>query len=86
MPPASPRCRWSEPGRTSHLVPLRWVACLAQTRLTSHDPSARDFFDGLAYTHRKEWVRWIDDAKKAETRANRVRAAVDALHANRRTR
>ena len=23
-------------------------------------PQARAFYDGLSYTHRKEWVRWIE--------------------------
>lgn len=26
----------------------------------TQDPQAHAFFDQLAYTHRKEWVRWID--------------------------
>jgi hypothetical protein len=29
-------------------------------------------FDGLAFTHRKEFVRWIEEAKKPETRERRV--------------
>ena len=49
------------------------------------DPAARDFFDTLAFTHRKEWVRWIEDAKRSETRAKRLQATVDALHAGKRT-
>jgi hypothetical protein len=47
---------------------------------------ARDFFDTLAYTHRKEWVRWIEDAKKPETRATRLTATLDALRSGKRTR
>jgi hypothetical protein len=45
------------------------------------DPAARAFFDGLAYSHRKEWVRWIEDAKKPETRAQRVSATANGLRA-----
>jgi len=45
----------------------------------AHDDPARAFFDGLSDTHRKEWVRWIDDAKKAETRAARVAKTVESL-------
>ena len=52
----------------------------------SEDAAAREFFDALAYSHRKEWVRWIEEAKKPETRASRVAATVDALRARRRTR
>ena len=36
-------------------------------------------FDQLAYTHRKEYVRWIEEAKRAETRAARVAKAVEML-------
>jgi hypothetical protein len=50
------------------------------------DPAARDFFEALAYSHRKEWVRWIEDAKRPETRARRVQATIDALHAGKRSR
>ena len=37
---------------------------------------ARAAFDALSYTHRKEYVRAIDEAKKPETRARRIEAAV----------
>jgi uncharacterized protein YdeI (YjbR/CyaY-like superfamily) len=36
------------------------------------DPAARKVFDGLPFTHRKEYVRWIEEAKKPETRQNRL--------------
>lgn len=52
----------------------------------SRDQQARDFFEALAYSHRKEWVRWIEEAKKPETRSRRVTATLDALRAGRRTR
>ena len=50
------------------------------------DEDARAFFDGLAASHRKEWVRWIEDAKKAETRGRRVAETLRALRAGERTR
>ena len=50
------------------------------------DDGARAFFDGLAPSHRKEWVRWVEDAKKPETRAARVEKTAEALRAGRRTR
>jgi hypothetical protein len=49
------------------------------------DSPARAFFDGLAVSYRKEWVRWIEDAKKAETRRARVTKAVDGLSEGRKT-
>ena len=45
------------------------------------DEQARTFFDGLSYSRRKEWVRWIEEAKRAETRADRIDKAVASLHA-----
>lgn len=33
---------------------------------------ARDAFDQLAYSHRKEFVRWIGEAKRPETRLRRI--------------
>ena len=38
-----------------------------------------EFFNGLSYTHRKEYCRWISDAKKEETRLNRVAKAIEML-------
>lgn len=43
------------------------------------DAAATATFEKLAPSHRKEYVRWITEAKKAETRATRVARAVDAL-------
>ena len=50
------------------------------------DDAARAAFEGLSYTHRKEWVRWVEEAKKADTRATRLAKTVEALHAGKRTR
>jgi len=50
------------------------------------DDAARAFLDRLSYTHRKEWVRWVEEAKKAETRAARVTKTVESLHAGKRAR
>ena len=60
-------------------LPADFAAALVQ------DATAQAYFDQLAYTHRKEWVRWIEDAKKAETRAARITKAVASLHAGIRT-
>jgi hypothetical protein len=50
------------------------------------DDAARTTYDALAYTHRKEWVRWVEEARRPETRATRVARTVDALREGRRTR
>ncbi len=50
------------------------------------EPAATSFLEGLAPSHRKEFVRWIEDAKKHETRATRVEKTVAALREGRKTR
>jgi hypothetical protein len=37
------------------------------------------FFEKLSYTHRKEYCRWITEAKKEETRLNRLGKAIEML-------
>lgn len=46
---------------------------------------ASTFFDSLSYSHRKEWVRWIEEAKRPETRSDRVAKTVQKLAKGRRT-
>jgi uncharacterized protein YdeI (YjbR/CyaY-like superfamily) len=50
------------------------------------DDQARATYDGLSYTHRKEWVRWVEEAKKPETRAGRIEKTVAALREGRNSR
>jgi len=50
------------------------------------DDAARTTYDGLAFTHRKEWVRWVEEAKKPETRTARIEKTVAALREGKRTR
>jgi uncharacterized protein YdeI (YjbR/CyaY-like superfamily) len=38
-------------------------------------------FEGLSYTHRKEYARWVEDAKKPETRQRRVEKTIELLRA-----
>src|ERR1700753_3182312 len=45
------------------------------------DPAAKAIYDGLAFTHRKEYARWIAEAKRDETRERRVVKALEMLHA-----
>ena len=47
------------------------------------DPAAHAAFTVLAYSHRKEFVRWITEAKKEATRADRVAKAVEMVRAGR---
>lgn len=43
------------------------------------DKAASQAFDGLSYTHRKEYVQWILEAKKPETRQRRVEKTIEML-------
>ncbi len=43
------------------------------------DAEARATFDGLSYTHRREYVEWVSGAKREETRRARVERAVGML-------
>jgi hypothetical protein len=47
------------------------------------DSKASAAFDRLAYTHRKEYARWIDEAKREETRRRRVAQALEMLRQGR---
>jgi hypothetical protein len=47
------------------------------------DPEARARFDALAFTHRKEFARWVQEAKREETRERRVAEALEMIRAGR---
>lgn len=42
-------------------------------------PKTKEIFDKLAYTHRKEYVNWINDAKKTETGKRRLVKALEMI-------
>jgi bifunctional DNA-binding transcriptional regulator/antitoxin component of YhaV-PrlF toxin-antitoxin module len=48
------------------------------------DPDAAAHFERLAYSHRREYVKWIEEAKRPETRAGRVGKAVAMLRDGRK--
>jgi hypothetical protein len=37
------------------------------------------FFEGLSFTHRKEYCRWVSEAKREETRTKRLEKAVEMM-------
>jgi Bacteriocin-protection, YdeI or OmpD-Associated/Domain of unknown function (DUF1905) len=45
------------------------------------DEAAHAAFDKLSYTHRREYVQWIAEAKRPATRARRVAETVDRVRA-----
>jgi hypothetical protein len=44
------------------------------------DKEAKAFFEKLSYTHQKEYVRWVEEAKKEETRQNRIVKTIEMLN------
>ena len=58
-------------------VPPALAAALAS------DPVANAAFDRLAFTHRKEFAQWVQEAKKDETRDRRVEQALVMLREGR---
>jgi len=44
-----------------------------------NNPAAATFFSTLSFTHQKEYVRWITEAKKQETRRKRLDKTVEML-------
>jgi hypothetical protein len=47
------------------------------------DDAAQAAFDRLSYTHRREYVEWIAEAKRPATRARRVADTVDRVRPGR---
>jgi hypothetical protein len=43
------------------------------------DKVAKASFDKLSYTHQKEYVAWITEAKRKETRQNRIVKTIEML-------
>ena len=43
------------------------------------NPAAQARYDKLSYTHRKEYVRWITETKRPETRTGRVFKTIEML-------
>lgn len=55
-------------------------------RELNKDKEAKAIFDKLSYTHRKEYVKWIEEARKEETRQTRVAKTVHMLRNNKKER
>ena len=50
------------------------------------DPEAAAFFQRLSYTHQREYVGWIVEAKREETRRARIERALEMLRQGKRAR
>jgi hypothetical protein len=53
-------------------------------RELKQDKEAKAFFDKLSYTHQKEYVRWVEEAKKEATRQNRIVKTIEMLKKGKR--
>jgi hypothetical protein len=63
---------WKDDGERTVEVPAEFQALLTKEGLLGD-------FEKLSYTHRKEYCRWITEAKKEETRASRLTKSIALL-------
>jgi uncharacterized protein YdeI (YjbR/CyaY-like superfamily) len=47
--------------------------------LLVQNSEAKELFDAMSYTHKKEYVRWIESAKREETRQRRLQKSINLL-------
>jgi Bacteriocin-protection, YdeI or OmpD-Associated/Domain of unknown function (DUF1905) len=45
----------------------------------AHDEPAKVAFEALSFTHRREYVEWIEEAKRPETRARRIAGTLERV-------
>jgi hypothetical protein len=50
----------------------------------TQNPQAVEFFEHLSYTHQREYIRWINEAKQDETRQKRILKTVELLSQGKR--
>ena len=43
------------------------------------NPAALSRFEGLPPSHRNEYLKWVDEAKRADTRASRIQGMIERL-------
>jgi hypothetical protein len=63
---------WKDEAVRTVEIPPAFAALLKKEKLLP-------VFEKLSYTHRKEYVRWITEAKKEETRSARLAKSVEML-------
>jgi hypothetical protein len=52
-------------------------------RALADDADAKAAFAGLSFTHRREYVEWVKEAKRPETRRRRIEQTVERVRARR---
>jgi len=55
-------------------------------RAFKSEKEAKAVFDKLSYTHQREYVNWINEAKKEETRQNRIVKTIEMLKKGQKAR
>jgi hypothetical protein len=63
---------WKDEEVRTVVVPVEFEKLMKKTGLLQ-------VFNKLSYTHRKEYCRWITEAKKQETRFKRLEKAIEML-------
>ena len=54
--------------------------------LLKKNPTAQATFASLSFSHKREYVEWIESANKAETRSTRLGKTIDLLNEGRKSR
>lgn len=62
------------------------VVPLELKRAIRSDKESKSAFERLSYTHKKEFVTWIEEAKREETRARRVAQTLKMLKEGKKSR
>lgn len=58
----------------------RSVAVPADVRAAlASDPAAQAAFERLSFTHRREYVEWVEEAKRSETRSRRIGSTIERV-------
>ena len=45
----------------------------------AEDAAAQETFEKLSFSHRREYILWINEAKKEETRSRRISKAIEMM-------
>jgi len=65
--------KWVDPKTKTVKLPDDFAAALKKNKKQS------DFFNGLSFTNKKEYLEWIVTAKREETRKERVAGSIERL-------
>ena len=50
------------------------------------DPEVAGAFDRMSFTHRREYVEWVEEAKRPDTRARRIAGTLERVREGRAPR